>query len=149
MEPMAPPAAKRRPMAEINVVPYIDVMLVLLIIFMVTAPMLVQSVPVNLPDVDATPTEIEPDDSTIIVSVNERGIYFIERDEGQPTAMTLGEIQDYAQKIIGAVPETRLMIRGDEAVPYGKVVALMGGLQSVGINNVGLITEAPDPEARR
>ncbi|MBU2039297.1 MULTISPECIES: protein TolR [Thalassolituus] len=149
MEPMAPPAAKRRPMAEINVVPYIDVMLVLLIIFMVTAPMLVQSVPVNLPDVDATPTEIEPDDSTIIVSVNERGIYFIERDEGQPTAMTLGEIQEYAQKIIGAVPETRLMIRGDEAVPYGKVVALMGGLQSVGINNVGLITEAPDPEARR
>lgn len=149
MEPMAPPAAKRRPMAEINVVPYIDVMLVLLIIFMVTAPMLVQSVPVNLPDVDATPTEIEPDDSTIIVSVNERGIYFIERDEGLPTAMTLGEIQEYAQKIIGAVPETRLMIRGDEAVPYGKVVALMGGLQSVGINNVGLITEAPDPEARR
>ncbi len=149
MEPMAPPAAKRRPMAEINVVPYIDVMLVLLIIFMVTAPMLVQSVPVNLPDVDATSTEIEPDDSTIIVSVNERGIYFIERDEGQPTAMTLGEIQEYAQKIIGAVPETRLMIRGDEAVPYGKVVALMGGLQSVGINNVGLITEAPDPEARR
>jgi biopolymer transport protein TolR len=146
---MAPPAAKRRPMAEINVVPYIDVMLVLLIIFMVTAPMLVQSVPVNLPDVDATSTEIEPDDSTIIVSVNERGIYFIERDEGQPTAMTLGEIQEYAQKIIGAVPETRLMIRGDEAVPYGKVVALMGGLQSVGINNVGLITEAPDPEARR
>tara|TARA_Y100000815_G_scaffold266096_1_gene283882 strand:- start:94 stop:504 length:411 start_codon:yes stop_codon:yes gene_type:complete len=136
-------------MSEINVVPYIDVMLVLLIIFMVTAPMLVQSVPVNLPDVDATPTEIEPDDSTIIVSVNERGIYFIERDEGQPTAMTLGEIQEYAQKIIGAVPETRLMIRGDEAVPYGKVVALMGGLQSVGINNVGLITEAPDPEARR
>ncbi|MCD8521224.1 MAG: protein TolR [Saccharospirillaceae bacterium] len=149
MEPMAPPAAKRRPMAEINVVPYIDVMLVLLIIFMVTAPMLVQSVPVNLPEVDATPTEIEPDDSTIIVSVNERGVYFIERDEGQPTAMTLGEIQDYAQKIIGAVPETRLMIRGDEAVPYGKVVALMGGLQSVGIHNVGLITEAPDPEARR
>ncbi len=83
------------------------------------------------------------------MSVNERGIYFIERDEGQPTAMTLGEIQEYAQKIIGAVPETRLMIRGDEAVPYGKVVALMGGLQSVGINNVGLITEAPDPEARR
>ncbi len=149
MEPMAPPAAKRRPMAEINVVPYIDVMLVLLIIFMVTAPMLVQSVPVNLPDVDATPSEIEPDDSTIIVSVNERGVYFIERDEGQPTAMTLGEIQEYAQKIIAAVPETRLMIRGDEAVPYGKVVALMGGLQSVGINNVGLITEAPDPEARR
>jgi biopolymer transport protein TolR len=149
MEPMQAPGAKRRPMAEINVVPYIDVMLVLLIIFMVTAPMLVQSVPVNLPDVDATPTEIEPDDSTIIISVNERGIYFIERDEGQPTAMTLKEITSYSEKIKATVPETRVMIRGDENVPYGKVVALMGGLQAVGINDVGLITEAPDPEAGR
>lgn len=149
MEPMQAPGAKRRPMAEINVVPYIDVMLVLLIIFMVTAPMLVQSVPVNLPDVDATPTEIEPDDSTIIISVNERGIYFIERDEGQPTAMTLKEITSYSEKIKATVPDTRVMIRGDESVPYGKVVALMGGLQTVGINDVGLITEAPDPEAGR
>lgn len=149
MEPMQAPGAKRRPMAEINVVPYIDVMLVLLIIFMVTAPMLVQSVPVNLPDVDATPTEIEQDDSTIIISVNERGIYFIERDEGQPTAMTLKEITSYSEKIKATVPDTRVMIRGDENVPYGKVVALMGGLQAVGINDVGLITEAPDPEAGR
>lgn len=149
MEPMPAPGAKRRPMAEINVVPYIDVMLVLLIIFMVTAPMLVQSVQVNLPDVDATPTKIEPDDSTVIISVNERGIYFIERDEGQPTAMTLKEITEYASKIRSAVPETRVMIRGDENVPYGKVVALMGGLQAEGINDVGLITEAPDPEAGR
>ena len=99
MEPAPAPAPKRRPMSEINVVPYIDVMLVLLIIFMVTAPMLVQSVPVNLPDVDATPTEIEPDDSTIIITVNERGIYYIERDEGNPTAMILQEIVDYAEKI--------------------------------------------------
>lgn len=149
MEPMPAPGAKRRPMAEINVVPYIDVMLVLLIIFMVTAPMLVQSVQVNLPDVDATPTKIEPDDSTVIISVNERGIYFIERDEGQPTAMTLKEITEYAAKIRSAVAETRVMIRGDENVPYGKVVALMGGLQAEGINDVGLITEAPDPEAGR
>ena len=61
MEPLQQQMTKRRPMAEINVVPYIDVMLVLLIIFMVTAPMLVQSVPVNLPDVYSTPTEIDPD----------------------------------------------------------------------------------------
>ena len=139
--------AKRAPMAEINVTPLVDVMLVLLIIFMVTAPMLVQSVPVNLPDVDATPTEIEPDDSTIIISVNERGIYFIERDEGNPTAMILNEVVDYCEKIKNTVPETRVMIRGDDQVAYGKVVALMGGLQGAGINNVGLITEAPDPEA--
>ncbi|MDK2779365.1 MAG: protein TolR [Pseudomonadota bacterium] len=149
MEPMPAPGPKRRQMAEINVVPYIDVMLVLLIIFMVTAPMLVQSVPVNLPDVDATPTEIDPDDSTVIISVNDRGIYFIEREEGQPSAMTLKEAIDYTAKVFAAVPETRVMIRGDESVAYGRVVALMGGLQGAGINNVGLITEAPDPEASR
>jgi len=147
MEPVQAPAPKRRPMAEINVVPYIDVMLVLLIIFMITAPMLVQSVPVNLPEVDATPTEIEPDDSTIIITVNERGIYFIERDEGNPTAMILGEVLNYCEKIKASVPETRVMIRGDDQVAYGKVVALMGGLQGAGISNVGLITEAPDPGA--
>ena len=149
MEPMAPPAQKRRPMAEINVVPYIDVMLVLLIIFMVTAPMLVQSVPVNLPAVDSTPTEIEPDDSTIIISVDARGLYFIERGEEQPRAMALADVQDYARKITVQVPATKLLIRGDENVPYGKVVVLMGSLQSIGVNNIGLITEAPDPEASR
>lgn len=149
MEPMAPPAQKRRPMAEINVVPYIDVMLVLLIIFMVTAPMLVQSVPVNLPAVDSTPTEIEPDDSTIVVSVNARGLYFIERGEEQPKAMALTDVQDYAKKVTAQVPGTKLLIRGDENVPYGKVVVLMGSLQAIGVNNVGLITEAPDPEASR
>ncbi|QQD25474.1 protein TolR [Venatoribacter cucullus] len=146
---MSSPVAKRRPVAEINVVPYIDVMLVLLIIFMVTAPMLVQTVPVNLPDVDSKPTEIDPDDSTIIITVNERGLYFIERDEADPTAMMLRDVLDYAGKVVAEVPQTRLMIRGDEAVPYGKVVELMGGLQAQGINNVGLITEAPDPQARR
>src|SRR5690606_25257321 len=149
MEPMSSPAPKRRPVAEINVVPYIDVMLVLLIIYMVTAPMLLQPVPVNLPDVDSTATEIDPDDSTFIITVNERGLYFIERDEADPTAMMLRDVLDYAGKVVAEVPQTSLMIRGDEAVPYGKVVELMGGLQAQGINNVGLITEAPDPQARR
>jgi len=147
METMQP-AQKRRPMAEINVVPYIDVMLVLLIIFMVTAPMLVQSVPVDLPDVDSTPTEIDPDDSTIIISVNDRGLYFIERDEATPKAMTLADVTSYADKVHKATPATRVLIRGDEKVPYGRVVSLMGGLQAAGIHNVGLITEAPDPQAR-
>lgn len=146
MEPMVSTAPKRRPLAEINVVPYIDVMLVLLIIFMVTAPMLVQTVPVNLPDVDSTPTEIEPDDRTLIISVNKKGLYFIEREEEHPVAMTLKSVQEYASKVTAQVPGTRILIRGDEAVPYGKVVALMGRLQSRGIKNVGLITEAPDPE---
>lgn len=148
MEPMQQPIPKRRPMSDINVVPYIDVMLVLLIIFMVTAPMLVQSVPVNLPEVDSTPTEIDPDDSTLIVTVNSAGLYFIERDSAQPQAMILADVVDYARKMKSTVPTTRVMIRGDQNVPYGKVVALMGGLQAVGINDLGLITEAPDPQAR-
>lgn len=149
MEPMAPPAQKRRPMAEINVVPYIDVMLVLLIIFMVTAPMLVQTVPVDLPNVDATPTEIEPEDNTIVVSVNAAGLYFVERGDDDPKAMALADVADYAGKITRQVPTTKLLIRGDENVAYGKVVQLMGGLQAAGISNVGLITEAPDPQASR
>lgn len=149
MEPMAPPVQKRRPMAEINVVPYIDVMLVLLIIFMVTAPMLVQTVPVDLPNVDATPTEIEPEDNTIIVSVNAEGLYFVERGDDDPKAMALADVTDYAGKITRQVPTTKLLIRGDENVAYGKVVELMGGLQAAGISNVGLITEAPDPQASR
>lgn len=148
MESMQPPA-KRKPVAEINVVPYIDVMLVLLIIFMVTAPMLVQSVPVNLPEVDSKPANIDPDDSTVIITVDARGMYFIERGESAPKAMILNDVLSYAQKLKTAVPQTKIMIRGDKTVPYGKVVELMGGLQQVDILNVGLITEAPDPGVRR
>lgn len=149
MEPIQQQGPKRRPMAEINVVPYIDVMLVLLIIFMVTAPMLVQTVPVNLSDVDSTPTDIDPDDSTLIISVTRDGAYFIERDEEDPQSMSLADVTSYASKLMTAQPQTRVMIRGDQGVPYGRVVQLMGNLQGVGISNVGLVTEAPDPEARR
>lgn len=148
MEPLQQQMPKRRAMAEINVVPYIDVMLVLLIIFMVTAPMLVQTVPVNLPDVDSTPTAIDPDDTTLILSVNSDGMYFVERDEENPKPMSLRDVTDYAGKLFKADPKARFMIRGDESVPYGTVVLLMGSLQGAGINNVGLVTEAPDPEAR-
>ena len=148
MEPLQQQMPKRRAMAEINVVPYIDVMLVLLIIFMVTAHMLVQSVPVNLPNVDSTPTEIDPDDTTLMLSVNSDGLYFVERDEEDPKPMSLREVTEYAGKLFKAEPKSRFMIRGDESVPYGKVVLLMGSLQGAGITNVGLVTEAPDPEAR-
>ena len=149
MEPMSQATQKRRPVSDINVVPYIDVMLVLLIIFMITAPMLVQTVPVNLPEVDSTPSDVKPDDSTVIITVNERGLFYIERDKKNPEAMILNDVISYAQKISSAVPNTKVMIRGDKNVPYGKVVELMGGLQAVGILNVGLITEAPDPGAKR
>ncbi len=147
MESMQPQEPKRRPMAEINVVPYIDVMLVLLIIFMVTAPMLVQSVSVQLPDVETSPSSITPEDDVLILTVNESGQYFIESDDRDVAPMTLAAIVDYTSKINREVTGTQVMIRGDRRVPYGKVVALMGGLQKSGVINVGLITEAPVLEA--
>lgn len=148
MESMQPPANKRRAMADINVVPYIDVMLVLLIIFMVTAPMLVQSVPVNLPDTSAAPTEIEPDDNALIISIDVSGKIYIERDSDKtPTAMTSDQVVEYVSKVKRQVSNTRVLIRADEAVPYGKVVVLMGGLNVAGVSDIGLITEAPDPES--
>ena len=138
---------KRKPMAEINVVPYIDVMLVLLIIFMVTAPMLNQGVEVDLPNVEAEPVAMEQDDNQLIVSVAANGLYYIERGSDDPKAMALADIRQYVSTLLKSQPKTNVLVRGDETVSYGKVVALMGVLQSSGATGVGLITEAPDPEA--
>jgi len=139
---------KRKPMAEINVVPYIDVMLVLLIIFMVTAPMLNQGVEVDLPNVEAEPVSVEQDDNQLIVSVNAKGLYYLERGSDEPKAMALVDIRQYVSTLLKSQPKTQVLVRGDESVPYGKVVALMGILQASGAQGVGLITEAPDPEAK-
>jgi biopolymer transport protein TolR len=134
-------------MAEINVVPYIDVMLVLLIIFMVTAPMLNQGVDVDLPNVSASPVTVEPDENQLIVSVSAKGLYYLERGSDDPKAMALVDIQKYVTTLLKSQPKTDVLVRGDEAVPYGVVVALMGSLQAAGASSVGLITEAPDPQA--
>ena len=148
VSPLAPPGgAKRKPMAEINVVPYIDVMLVLLIIFMVTAPMLNQGVDVDLPNVDANPVVVEEDENQLIVSVVASGLYYIERGSDDPQAMALVDIQQYVATLLKTQPKTDVLVRGDESVPYGIVVALMGALQNAGAQSVGLITEAPDPQA--
>jgi biopolymer transport protein TolR len=142
-----PGGTKRKPMAEINVVPYIDVMLVLLIIFMVTAPMLNQGVDVDLPNVNASPVTVEPDENQLIVSVSAKGLYYLERGSEDPKAMALSDIQNYVTILLKSQPKTDVLVRGDEAVPYGIVVALMGSLQASGASSVGLITEAPDPQA--
>ncbi len=139
---------KRRPVSEINVVPYIDVMLVLLIIFMVTAPMLVQTVPVELPKVESTPTEIQPDNKHLIISINAKGEYYLEQEDGESKAIAEEKIIEYVQKLVRQVPNIKIMIRADKEVAYGKVVVLMGELQNAGMNHVGLITEAPDIKAK-
>ena len=135
---------KKRPRAEINVVPYIDVMLVLLIIFMVTAPLLSQGVNVNLPQAQAK--SLSADSKTpIVVSVNSQGQYFLNLST---TPMVPVNPQDLMSQVSAYLMlakqhnETRpVYVKGDRDVNYGSVVQAMVLLQKAGADNVGLITE--------
>lgn len=133
--------SRRRPMAEINVVPYIDVMLVLLVIFMVTAPMLTQGVDVELPRVSTEPLPTEDDRENLIVSVTADQEYYLELGEESPQSVPLTEIQTFVRQILENNPGTAVLVRGDQSVPYGRVVELMVMLQQSGVHNVGLVTE--------
>lgn len=135
---------KRKPISDINVVPYIDVMLVLLIVFMVTAPMLVQGVQVDLPQASTQPVP-ETDDDPIVVSVDKAGKYYVTLGDpdkqGEP--LELAEIGDKLSKILRNKPKTPIMVKGDGAVDYASVVAAMAVLQGAGATSIGLITEDP------
>jgi biopolymer transport protein TolR len=133
---------RRKPMAEINVVPYIDVMLVLLIIFMVTAPMLMQGVKVDLPEAASLPVGKQSDEP-LIVSVKADGSYYINLGNDQEKSQSLGVVQDKVSKIMRRKPKTTVLIWGDKTVPYGEVVELMVALQAAGAPAVGLVTETP------
>lgn len=133
---------RRKPMSEINVVPYIDVMLVLLIIFMVTAPMLMQGVKVELPKATAVPVG-KQDDEPLIVSVKADGSYYINLGRDKEKSQSLGVVQDKVGKIMRRKPQTTVLVWGDKSVPYGDVVALMAALQAAGAPSVGLVTENP------
>ncbi len=132
---------KRKPMSDINVVPYIDVMLVLLIIFMVTAPMLMQGVKVELPEASADPVE-KQDSEPLIVSVDATGqLYLNLGDEKQ--VLALPTIKDRVSKVLKRNKDKPVLIWGDKAVPYGEVVTVMVALQEAGAPSVGLVTENP------
>jgi biopolymer transport protein TolR len=137
------PESRRKPMSEINVVPYIDVMLVLLVIFMVTAPMLTQGVKVDLPQTSSDPIQAEKDVEAIIVSVDSNGAYYVEVGDRGSDPMALEELQSEVAKILSQRSNSEVLVRGDEQVRYGTVVRLMSALQSAGAANIGLITEAP------
>jgi len=132
---------KHRPMAEINVVPYIDVMLVLLIIFMVTAPMLMQGVKVDLPEASADPVENQ-DSEPVIVSVNASGQLFLNLGQ-EDQVLSLATIRDRVAAVIRRSPDKPVLVWGDRAVPYGDVVSVMVALQEAGAPSVGLVTENP------
>ena len=134
---------RRRPMSEINVVPYIDVMLVLLIIFMVTAPLVTQGVKVDLPKAQAESLS-EDSKPPIIASVNAAGEYFINVGDNQEEPMSAVDLAVIVAAQIRLEPETPVVVKGDGAVPYNNVVQLMVLLQRAGVPSVGLMTDSPE-----
>ncbi len=129
-------------LAEINVVPYIDVMLVLLVIFMVTAPMLMQGVEVNLPDAAAAPVK-DQDAEPLIVSINDRGELFLNLGANEKQELELATVRQRVAAVLRRSPDKPVLVWGDEQVPYGQVVTVMTALQEAGAPSVGLVTESP------
>ena len=128
---------RKKLMSEINVVPYIDVMLVLLVIFMITAPLLSQGVKVDLPKAAAQPVDSQ-DRETLVVTVDREGRYFLD-----DRRITSEELSRKVAAILRARPQTPVLIRGDRQSNYGEVVKAMTLLQSAGAPSVGLLTEPP------
>ena len=126
---------RKKLMGEINVVPYIDVMLVLLVIFMITAPLLSQGVKVDLPKATAHPVDTQ-DRETLIVTVNREGQYFLDDKRMSPD-----DLGKKVAAILRVRPQTPVLIRGDRRTDYGEVVKAMTLLQSAGAPSVGLLTE--------
>ncbi|RYZ18628.1 MAG: protein TolR [Chitinophagaceae bacterium] len=136
------PKVKKDLKAEINVVPFIDVMLVLLIVFMIAAPMMSQGIKVELPKAAAEPIDSK-DDEPITVSVKKDGGYYIDLGGDAEKARPLHEIKDIVSKVLSAKPNTLVFVQGDRSVEYGVIVSLMSELKSAGAPSVGLITDPP------
>ncbi|MFZ5833962.1 MAG: protein TolR [Pseudomonadota bacterium] len=126
----------RAPMAEINVTPMVDVMLVLLIIFMVAAPLLTVGVPVNLPQTKAAPLNEKTEPLAITIKAD--GQVYI-----QDTVVAVEELAARLQAITENKPDTRIYVRGDHSLDYGRVMEVMGVITSAGFSKVALITETP------
>ena len=134
---------RKRPMSEINVVPYIDVMLVLLIIFMITAPLLSQGVDVKLPKSPSEllpPTEKEP----VVISVDRAGNFYINYGENQNRPVASQVLVNRVSALLKYQPGIPVYVKGDTDVPYGRVVAVMSLLQKAGVEGVGMVTEPPE-----
>ena len=135
---------KRKLIGEINVVPYIDVMLVLLIIFMVTAPLLTQGVKVELPQAGAEPIEDIPNHPPLVLSVDAEGNLYINVGDDEDLPATAKKIVARTAAVLRNRPDTPILIKADRAVPYGNVVGAMVLLQQGGADNVGFVTDPLD-----
>jgi biopolymer transport protein TolR len=136
---------RRRLMAEINVVPYIDVMLVLLIIFMITAPLLTEGVKVQLPKAGARPIppEMMKDSKPIVLSIDQNARLFLNYNKPEDEPISAEKVEAEAAAVLRRAPETVVLVKGDYRVAYGEVVRAMTILQRAGADKVGFVTESP------
>ena len=133
---------RRRKVAEINVVPYIDVMLVLLIIFMVTAPLITQGVKVDLPQAEAEPLDKDTK-PPLVASVDAQGLYYITLGSNEKEPLSAEEVATLVKAHLLVNPDTPVVVNGDGAVSYDAVIQLMVLLQTVaGVPSVGLMTDS-------
>lgn len=137
-----PKRFRKRPMSDINVVPYIDVMLVLLVIFMVTAPMLTEGVQVQLPQTFAK-TMGKDQEEPVVVSVDAKGQYYINIGDDSDKPISVEKLITRVAAVMRHRPGQGIYIKGDKSVNYGAVVSIMAQLQQAGVGRVGLITETP------
>ena len=134
---------KRKPMSDINVVPYIDVMLVLLIIFMITAPLLQQGVEIDLPQASANP--LPPDQhEPVVVSVDKKGAFYLDIGDAPDKPIDAQLLVNRVAAVRQLKPNIPVLVRGDREVGYGSIVDVMVLLQRAGIDKVGLMTEQPE-----
>lgn len=128
-----------RPMSDINVTPFVDVMLVLLVVFMVTAPLMTVAVPIDLPKTQAR--SISQDKEPLVVSIDSSGKVYL-----QEKKMDLPDLVPKLQAITGANADARIFVRGDKDVSYGRIMEVMGTISASGFNKVALIAELPHPD---
>jgi biopolymer transport protein TolR len=132
----------RKLMGEINVVPYIDVMLVLLIIFMITAPLMTQGVKVELPKASAEPLPVDPHEHPpLVLSVDRSGRYYLSVGSSKETAIDGNTVLQRVSAVLRREPKTSVLVKADTSVPYGKVVQGMVLLQRAGATQIGFVTD--------
>jgi biopolymer transport protein TolR len=142
---MARQRVRKRPMAEINVVPYIDVMLVMLVIFMITAPLLTQGVKVDLPEASAEPMPPE-EQEPLVVNVDAAGKLYLNIADDPSKPISGEDLKLRVAAVLRRRQDQSVLVRGDHAADYGSVVAAMVLLQQAGVPSVGLVTEPPEGE---